>query len=292
MIGSTREECESAFRQALALLKELGWIISEDKLVFPCQITEFLGITIDSVQRTLSIKVARVEVELERLDQLTAGSEITLQEVRKLAGRLNWLATVCPEGRPYIAGLYRSVAGHRHRRAVVHLDEEARQDTQWWRTTVAKSIEGGSDTWIRICEKGAFTLSRFLSDATPLWGLGIVWGGKVLTGAWTGQYMSADSTYLELLALVIGLKYLGQATSNQVLLFTTDNASAAFAINKGTAPDGRLRGLIKEIAQLASRHNCRILADHSPRARLAIPDALSRGVPYADIAQRALQFWA
>ena len=291
IVAATREECGQHYQLALRLLDQLRWAYGLDKLVEPCQCLDFLGVEINAVERTLSIRADRVEIERQRLEEALSHPQGPMRkEVEMLAGRLNWLVTVCPRGRPFVSGVYAMLGGGGHPLARMQWPEETRRDLEWWLKILESGAASDRGLWTRMYEADACEVVRGISDASPGWGFGVVSSRGVLQGRWGRSFSTGDSTYLELLALWGYLHFMGNRLGGTVFLFTTDNSSTALAINKGTAPDVRLRLVLKAVAAVADECRCVVVADHVVRRYMSVPDALSRGVPYAQLCDRPLRF--
>lgn len=60
VIGTTRAECKQAYNTLLALLQELGFTISQHKLVPPTQRLTFLGVQLDTVLCTVTLPAEKL----------------------------------------------------------------------------------------------------------------------------------------------------------------------------------------------------------------------------------------
>lgn len=290
IIAPTFAECQRAYQTFLAMLRRLGWQYGEHKLVPPTQTIEYLGITIDSVNRTLAISNERVELEAGRLQELLQKKTISKHALAKLAGRLQWVATVCPDGRAYISQLYVVMAGLKHSLSRVKMHGEWLQDLQWWSGMLTARAISKQQLWTTMYEGATMDIHRVISDASPHWGMGVVSEGGVVQAKWRQEYASKDSTLLELTAVWVFLETESQWCEGKVLLFTTDNSSTALNINRGTARDPRQRELLKRIAKVAHQLRCIVLADHVLRRYLQIPDQLSKGIDYGAMHVQPLGF--
>lgn len=288
IVAASEEECWAAFRKALDILTQLKWVFSEAKLGLPAPRLTFLGIHIDAQHRILSIPEDRLAVEFERITAFLQEREVSKHDVEKLAGRLQWVATVCTQGRPYIALLYTAMKGASSPFSRILIDGELRADLEWWANVLRESQS--AQMWTPMYESGVMAFTRVISDASPSWGYGVIGESGVVQGQWLQQYNSRDSTYLELVALREYIRVHGTTLRNKVLIFTTDNSSTAININKGTARDARQRALLKELALAGREVSCVVMADHVLRRFLKVPDELSRGVPYSVLAAGPLRF--
>ena len=93
-LGATKQECERGYQLLSNLLLELGFTLSVNKAVAPCQQLVFLGIQFDSFAMTLSLPLAK----LVELDQLVKAflfrKAVSKRELQRLIGKLNWACRV------------------------------------------------------------------------------------------------------------------------------------------------------------------------------------------------------
>lgn len=92
----TLEECLAHLEAAMRLIARLGWLINLDKVEGPTQLIIFLGIQIDSIRQTIAIPAARLLAILEKIHELQQASRLTVRDIRSIAGRLQWVATLYP----------------------------------------------------------------------------------------------------------------------------------------------------------------------------------------------------
>lgn len=291
IIGATQSECQRNVDATLALLAQLGWLVNLKKCVPPTQLLEFLGVTIDTVACTLSIHPDRIQVILDEIHSLLdPTASVTAHDLESMAGRLDWVSHVMPVGRPFIYN-FRAAARHVSRRNPVTLiNDKLRADLIWWRTRLSTMLYSGSPAWSRVYFCGPPCIVRSFSDASGVQGFGIICCGIAIRGTWTPSTLSIKSIgYKELLPLLIILRLFRFKLQNRVLVFSTDNVSAAFALNKGSSSSPFMTELLREIYLLAEECNIGLLGDHIPREYNTVTDAMSKGQDYnAGLASRSI----
>lgn len=128
---------KARLREASDLLQHLGFVINSKKsLLIPSQQVIFLGFTIDSVARTLSLpprKIVKIRRELRRT---LARSTTSLRQVARIVGLLSSSIQAIFPGPLHYRALQRLKASHLRRGLQyadqVPLTEEVRREMRWW----------------------------------------------------------------------------------------------------------------------------------------------------------------
>jgi hypothetical protein len=274
------ERCMEVLHQVIAVTERLGWLINRDKLEGPAQLLAFLGILIDTVKQTLGIPQARLATLLAKLTEMLAAPRLTVRDIRSIAGRLQWVATVFPHGRPYIASLYTQATGDN--RDTVHLSPLAKDDLQWWASHLTTLIDQAQQdataaAWISYSFDPIPRPIRILSDASGdmSLGFGLIFDGHLIQGTWASP-IHKSSSYLEYLPIIHLLQQYGPRLQGAIIICHTDNAANALALNRGSTLAQSCRQVFRQLIALASTHNITVLGDWCPREFLDLPDAISK----------------
>ena len=105
IIGRTFDECQKAYDTLMNLLIQLGFEISLNKLVTPCQKLTFLGVEINSVAMTLSLPESKLDDLRSSIDEFRTRKRATKRQLQRLAGKLNWACKVVYGGRTFLRRL-------------------------------------------------------------------------------------------------------------------------------------------------------------------------------------------
>jgi hypothetical protein len=117
-----------------ALLKKLGFSVNPKphKLVPPCQIIEFLGVTLDSINMQARLSPSKLAETLELVQQTLQRSSITHRSIERLNGKLNWVCKIVYGGRTFLRRLidaqWSTTRPHHH----IRLSASLRLDLEWW----------------------------------------------------------------------------------------------------------------------------------------------------------------
>ena len=90
VIGATQEQCQLAFDTLLQLLVNLGFSISQHKLVAPTQCLTFLGVQLDTTACTMTLPEEKL-VDLQDLVIKFQNKQwASKTQLQRSAGKLNW----------------------------------------------------------------------------------------------------------------------------------------------------------------------------------------------------------
>ena len=102
VIGGTKVECEHAYNILLALLRDLGFTISQHKLVPLTQQLVFLGVQLDTVSCTSTLLRKKL-AELQAIVSSFQGKHrATKNQLQRLTSKLNWACRVVFGGRTFL----------------------------------------------------------------------------------------------------------------------------------------------------------------------------------------------
>eukprot|EP00952_Eustigmatos_sp_NYUAD-ZCMA_P014494 56439-Eustigmatos_ZCMA.PRE.1 len=278
--GKSLLECMEVLKQAMQVLEYLGWIANPSKIEGPAQLLVFLGILIDTVNQTLGVTSARLAALIDRLDALLSAILLTVRDVLSMAGRLQWVAAVFPQGRPYIASLYLDARGGNDEPCI--LSELSRADLAWWRghlQQLLNAAEGGRSlaAWMRYSYSPIPTPIRVFSDASGdmSLGFGLIYNGIVTRGKWVHP-QHTSSAYLEYIPLAHLLREHGEQLAGATIICHTDNVANAIAITRASTLAQSCRDMFRYVYTTATAHDITLLGDFCPREFLALADAVSK----------------
>ena len=92
IIADSKLECEQTFQALLQLLQQLGFTINWEKVIAPTQCLTFLGIEINTHNRTLSLDSSKLQDLSNLLTCWLPKRRATKRELQQLVSKLNWVA--------------------------------------------------------------------------------------------------------------------------------------------------------------------------------------------------------
>ena len=87
------------YNKARAIMDELG-VVANDKSVPPCHDLVFTGLSLDANEVSVVIAEEHRQYTIDKIEHLLKATFVSKQQLQSLAGTLNWLCFVMPEGRP------------------------------------------------------------------------------------------------------------------------------------------------------------------------------------------------
>jgi len=156
------------------LTKPLGipWEASKD--IHFSHVVPFVGFAWDLERKRVALPESKKEKYIQAISEWRKHTTHTLDDVRKLYGKLLYACLIVPRGRAYLTNLEKMMGTFNERPfSPRHPPEHVAADLTWWETTLAqpslsREIPGGRQ----------ITDVRGYSDASSTVGIGIVIGDK------------------------------------------------------------------------------------------------------------------
>ena len=235
-----------------------------------------LGIEIDSVageirlpQEKLSRLLATLQLWMSQSDTARPRTSGKKRELLSLIGQLAHAATVVRPGRPFLRGLIDASSLVKELGRWVHLNSAARADLAWWHTFLRN--------WNGICVVPPTGVPLTLvSDASGSWGCGALHEDLWFLAEWPHDWRGVSIAPKELAPIVMAVILWGPYWADKSVLCLCDNTAVVAALNKRTARDPTLAGLLRTLAFAAATLDITIRAQHLPGVQNTSADALSR----------------
>ena len=270
-LGATKQECERGYQLLSNLLLELGFTLSVNKAVAPCQQLVFLGIQFDSFAMTLSLPLAKL-VELHQLVKaFLSRKAVSKRELQRLIGKLNWACRVVYGGRTFLRRIIDLMNDLKSLRSQCIVTGELISDLQWWNAFL--------DTFNGKC---AFFDERPIIDLqTDACQVG---AGAFFRGDWAYWNFYVDLptlaslhiNYKECLCIVLAALRWAPQWQNKRILVLCDNQAAVAMINKGSTKNTQMMAFLRILFWLSASYNFRITAKYLPGKDNRLADCASR----------------
>jgi hypothetical protein len=179
-------------------------------------------------------------------------------------------------GRTFLRRLISLMSTGRLQTSKIHLDQDAREDLDWW---------------IRFAPEFNGTSLLISPDAQELERLGLIChtdaSGNCCAGVWGDKWFCHDFTeeeklklpsigQRELYAIICFCQTFGKALEGKTILVYCDNESSVVAINKKRSKVASMNSLIRELFYVAGLSSFQVQAKHIPGVNNCLADALSR----------------
>ena len=290
VIASTEEECLRGRNTVIEIMEFLGFDVAYNKVTIPSQVTTFLGITINSINMSLTLpeeKILKLHVSLDECLNLTY---VTKKVLQKIGGLMSFCSQVVRGGRTFSRRLF-DLCARAKDKGHIFLCEETLKDLQWWRNFCAvfncKSL----------IQRG-FSEFPIVSDSS-LKGFGAWAGTDFLYGIWEKDFFPKsicshrimpplyDKLYVhkdninvyELWPVVQGIKRWGFSYSNGKIHIITDNMQVLAMINTGRSKNHLCMEWLRELFWYCFIYNVELYATYIKSEDNILADQLSR-LPY------------
>ena len=273
-ICPTKAACAEALRIALEVLADLGFPVSAEKVVQPAQVSEILGVVLNTVDGTLGVKEEHADWCLRLINEVLEKGHLKKRLFHSLCGTLNWVCALIRGSRPYLRTMWDALAARRNSSARVHLSEAARTDLLWWRARLLQLNEGGCTTkWL---DTSSMDLAFTATDASGVIGCGLWLEDELYAHLWDDEQREWSVPRQELFPVAVAFERFGESLHGKMVVIITDSITNVFAINAGSSSSPECNKLLKRMS-IAERHwGFESVAVWMPREFNAIPDALSK----------------
>ena len=282
-----KEFCEWQVNQFLAICKLIKFPVSIEK-TFWCETSmTFLGYLLNAESKLVCVPIEKIVKALEMIQVFIAKKKVTVLQVQKLCGFLNFLGRCIIPGRAFTRRLYSTIAGNKKLKQHHHvrIKVENRLDLEMWE----KFLQHPS-----IFSKNFTDFSHndyqeiaFYSDASGNFSLGFgAWCvnedsgvNSYIQGRWSYQFMKRHKPsieFLELFAVTTGIMAWIENFSNMKISIFCDNESVCSMINHSSSSCRNCMVLIRMIVLKCLIHNVKIETKHVRTENNGVADALSR----------------
>lgn len=269
-----------------SVFKSVGWVVNTKKTIDPCQVCEFLGVCLDSVNMTLYLSPERVHELHEMISgMLKIHHKTTKKEVQSFCGTLNWAAAVISGGRTFLRSWINAMNKVKHQHHFVHITSEMREDLHVWSHLLTAFNSSSISSSIRC---GTIPASHNTTDACTS-GLGGFFNGEVWFSNWPPE-VTAHINIKELAAAVSQANRFAHLWAGHKVVLGCDNTATVSWINRTAARPPEAMPYIKELFWLATKHDFELQVVHIPGVQNTLADAASR--QYHKLIPSLLSTWA
>ena len=273
--------CNDQMSIFVELCSEIKFPIAEGKTVWGCTCLVFLGLLIDTVKQIILLPREKIQFGQELLnDTLNRKSrKVTVHNLQKIAGFLNFLGKAIVPGRAFTQRIYaytRSTVLKPHHH--IRVSGELRADLIMWRTFLYyPSIF--ARPFIDLNEHLITDEVPMYSDASrnPNLGFGAICSSSWMYSKWDPDFIREHEpsiAYLELWAVVAGIMTWIHRFKNRRIVLFCDNTSAVEMINN-TSSCQNCMVLIRILVLESLKSNVRVFAKYISSKANAYSDALS-----------------
>ena len=238
---SVCSQASNSFHTLHKLLLNLGFEISQKKLITPSTKVTCLGVDIDTVNFTVSITKDKVE-EVVNMCQLWQNKELcTKRELQFLLGKLLYI-TKCVKSSRFFLNRMLELLRSSHKKEKIRLNQDFHRDLNWFQKFVP-NFNGTNGTAFFVHQN---THHEIELDACSQ-GLGARWGDQVYTVPIPLNYNSMGIVHLEMLNILVAMRVWGASWKGKNVKIHCDNAAVVSVLTTGKTRDALLAAIARNI---------------------------------------------
>ena len=270
--------CNDQVRACIWICEEINMPVNKEKTFWGTTRLTFLGLLLDTGKQLVCLPVKKVEHAKLLIEQVI-DKKITLHNLQKLCGFLNFLFRAIMLGRAFTRRLYANTLGpklkpHHH----IKMTGEMRSDLRTWLAFLNKP-QIYSRSFMDFGYYDATDVD-FFTDSSRNFDLGF---GCICENSWmwhkwdefTGS-VKPSIEYLELYALAMGFLLWGQRFRNKRIHVFCDNMSVVHMVNNMSSSCRNCMVLIRMLTLESMTHNIHLFGKHVRSEDNGPVDALSR----------------
>ena len=228
IVNSSQDGLISDIRTVTHILESLGFIINVKKSILePTHSLEFLGLTLDSVNLTLSVPRDKIALISKKAKILSATNSVSVRDLAKFLGLTNSICRALLPGKLFCRALQFDMNENLNTTgsydSYCTLSPKSKTELHIWRKAMW-SWNGRN----LLPPEPDFTFS---CDASQQ-GWGAVHKGNRVSGLWSLTETKEHINFLELKAIFLGLKAFFSSQENCHILIHSDNRTAISYLNK------------------------------------------------------------
>ena len=272
--AESQQECQSGLETVVKCAKECGFEIKDKKTVGPSRVLEFLGLTIDTLQRQVRISEEKMVELRTELVEWKNRKKCKKRELLSVLGKLNFASQVVNPGHMFTRRLITLSKVGRSLYSTIFLDKECRKDLSWW----CRNLESHNGVGWFPREFDVENAEIMFSDAAD----GAA--AAVYNDSWTIQKFEGEYAwikdrpicYKEMYAVVLGVGTFRVRLRGKQLLMNVDNMTVYHCIESGKSTDAELMSLIRTLYLYTSQNAIEYKICHVPGVSNEMADSLSR----------------
>ena len=274
IIANSKNQCQNHMDALLGLLKNLGFTINWKKVVPPTQCITFLGISINSLDMSLSIPSDKLLDIKNTAIAWQHKTKATKRDLQSLIGKLAWTAKCIKAIRPTIRSLIDLQAKLKRPSHRTRLTKQVKSDLQYF---CDWCIHFNGVVLLPVAQEPQPDTTLF-TDAS-LEAAAAYHDKDFLYSAWAADLplISNSHIYLkEMCAILLAFYRWVHKWRNKCIYVFTDNKATQWSLQKGSSKNPTANNLIREIMWLAATYNVTVCVHFVSSSDNFIADAISR----------------
>ena len=248
-------------------MTELGFEISEKKVVQPATKVTCLGVDIDTVEFTVSITPDKVTEILSECLSWVERNECTKKQLQSLLGKLLYVTKCVRISRPFLNRML-DLLRAADKVTKISLNMDFKRDLNWFIQFLPKFNGKAFISHRPITEEIELDAS--------LQGLGARWGHLVYTISIHVGFKNFTIVHLEMLNILVAIRTWGRQWHGKAVNIFCDNAAVVSVLNSGKTRDLTLTAIARNIFMETAEEDISLKTVHIMGKINEIADTLSR----------------
>ena len=273
--------CDWQVQKFLHLCEQINFPVSMDKMFWGTEELVFLGLLLDSKNQLVCIPVDKIVRALELIDNIVVKKKVTVKQIQKLCGFLNFLYRCIVPGRAFSRRLYSYISSSMKPYHHIRVRGEIKSDLKVWiifprnPKVFCRPFMDFTTTWTALDINMYSDASKYLKSR----GLGAICGNDWMMSALNYEFLALKKPsieYLEIFAVAAVVVTWIHCFQNKRILLYCDNMSVVHMLNGSSSKCKNYMVLIRKITLVCLIHNVRVYARHICTHKNCLADALSR----------------
>ena len=264
---SVCSQASKSFQTLHQLILDLGFEISQKKLVTPSTRVTCLGVEIDTVNFTVSITKDKVREVLDMCQIRQNKKTCTKRELQSLLGKLLYI-TKCVKSSRYFLNRMLELLRSAHKKDTILLNHGFHKDLKWFQQFVPNF--NGTAFFVHQNVHHEIQLDACLQ------GLGARWGDQVYAVPIPLKHNNMGIVHLEMLNILVAIRIWGPYWQGKNIKIHCDNAAVVSVLTTGKTRETLLAAIARNILMETATYDICLRTVHISGKNNNIADSLSR----------------
>ena len=276
-----RSCCNWQVQTFLDVCKMIVFPVSLEKTFWGTTKLTFLGLLLDTENQCVCIPIDKIKKAVDMINTVLnkESGKLTLNQLQKICGFLNFLGRCVIPGRAFTRRLYQYTSNdklkpHHH----IRISSEMRADLNMWLTFLEHPAVF-CRPFMDFSEIMVADEIDMYSDASGKIGMGAICGKNWMYQLWDQKFITKHKPSIEFLELfgvtAAVIQWIQRFRNRRIILFC-DNKSVVDMINHTTTSCKNCMTLIRFIVLTGLFENVRVFARHVEGVKNILADRLSR----------------
>ena len=272
--------CDKQVKTFLFVCREINFPIAAEKTFWGSTKITFLGFLIDSERQMVAVPVEKLIKGRNMVNYVLSKKKITVLQLQKICGFLNFLGRCIVPGRAFTRRLYSNIIPKLKSYHHINISSEMRMDLEMWAEFI-KDQSIYNRPFVDYSVVMQADEIDFYTDASKnkFLGFGGYFGPHFMIQAWNPVFIekcNPSITYLELFALTAAVLAWGYKFANRRVAIFCDNEGVVNILNHSSSDCKNCMVLVRILVLHQMIHNSRIYGKWVSTKKNGPADSLSR----------------